>query len=244
MILFIKHIDIEGPETIGEFFQRNGFASTVIDLSRGDCLPRDLNSLDAVVCLGGPMNVDEEEKYPFLKPENEFIKEIIHQEIPYLGICLGSQLLAKASGARVTKAPVEEIGWYKVQLTPQGKADPLFQGLPERFEVFQWHGDTFEIPEGGVHLAESPICTNQAFRYGSNIYGLQFHIEVTPEMILEWLNVRENQKEIASLDKINPENIKTEIPKFIGRLTSLAVDIFQEFLVQQQSVHSTQLDQI
>ena len=114
-------------------------------------------------------------------------------------------------------------------ITKEGNEDKLFKHFHAEEIVFQWHGDTFEIPEGGVHLAESSMCTNQAFRYRDNVYGLQFHIEVTPQMILEWLNVPENRKEITSLEKINPENIKTETPKFIGRLNLLAGNVFQEF---------------
>src|SRR3990167_5149044 len=110
MILFIKHIDIEGPETLQPVFESHGFQCQIIDLSLGDLLPEDFSDLEAVVVLGGPMNVYEEDKYPFLKMENVFIQKILQKKIPYLGICLGSQLLAKAAGAKVTSSAVEEIG--------------------------------------------------------------------------------------------------------------------------------------
>ena len=186
MILFIKHIDIEGPETLGEFFAARGYASQTIDLSRGEDLPTDFADIQAVVVLGGPMNVDEEDKYPFLRSENIFIEKILAAQIPYLGICLGSQLLAKAAGAKVTKNSVEEIGWSTVRLTSDGRTDPLFAGLNEDVLVFQWHGDTFAIPSVGKWLASSPECRHQALKVGSCAYGLQFHVEITDKSIIDW----------------------------------------------------------
>lgn len=187
MILFIKHIDIEGPETLGPIFESHGFTCKTIDLSLGDSLPKNLAALEAVVALGGPMNVYEEDKYPFLKDEDLFIKKILKEEIPFLGICLGSQLLSKAAGGVVTQSSVKEIGWYKVQLTSAGRSDPLFAGLNEEFEVFQWHGDTFSIPQKiGSWLATAQGCHNQALKVGPCAYGFQFHMEITEKSIFEW----------------------------------------------------------
>ena len=104
-----------------------------------------------------------------------------------MGICLGSQLLARACGAEVKKCASPEIGWRSVKLTPEGERDPLFSGLSPEPEVFQWHEDTFDLPPGGVLLAEGSHCRNQAFRAGKNAYGFQFHMEVTPEMIGSWI---------------------------------------------------------
>ncbi|MDD5155363.1 MAG: type 1 glutamine amidotransferase [Candidatus Omnitrophica bacterium] len=186
-ILFIKHIDIEGPGSIEEFFSATGRPLKTVDLSCAGHLPDDLSGIAAVISLGGPMNVYEEGKYPFLKEEDGFLKMALRQGIPILGICLGAQLLAKACGAKVKKATVEEIGWRSVSLTRSGRGDPLFKGLDSRLDVLQWHQDTFEIPEGGIRLAESGDCLNQAFKIGRNAYGIQFHIEVTARMIESWL---------------------------------------------------------
>ncbi len=189
MILFIKHIDIEGPETIGRFFSRQGYSCETIDLSTGDGLPKteaDFKPIEAVVCLGGPMNVYQEKEYPFLKAENIFIQKILDRKIPYLGICLGAQLLAKACAAKVTKAPSKEVGWFSVQLTGTGKRDAIFNGIDEEFLVFQWHEDTFAIPKAGKHLASSSLCSHQAFKVGESAYGFQFHIEITDKSIREW----------------------------------------------------------
>jgi GMP synthase-like glutamine amidotransferase len=149
-------------------------------------LPGDLSEIEGVVSLGGPMNVYEEKEFPFLKEEDIFIKEAVKKEIPFLGICLGSQLIAKACGARVRKSPVKEVGWFKVALEPTVEDDPLFEGLAGSLEVFQWHEDTFDIPSGGVLLAKGGDCPHQAFRIGRSVYGIQFHIEVTERIIADW----------------------------------------------------------
>jgi len=186
MILIIKHINIEGPGTLGEFLRETKRKTKIVELNNNGILPS-LDECEAVISLGGPMNVYEEEKYPFLKDEHNFLCEAVEREIPILGICLGAQLLAKACQAKVNKAKHKEIGWYDVELSSDGRRDPLFAGLPEQLNVFQWHEDTFDIPAGAVRLAESSAHLNQAFRFGKNAYGLQFHIEVTPPIIESWI---------------------------------------------------------
>lgn len=186
-VIIIKHIGIEGPGTIADYLEDNNIAYEVIDIFNGGALPDSLSNVSSVITLGGPMNVYEEDKYPFLKDENEFLKDVIERDIPTLGFCLGAQLIAKAKGAVVKKAPEKEIGWFKISLNNDGLNGPLFQGFSREVEVFQWHGDMFEIPDGAVALAKSDVCPNQAFRIGKNVYGLQFHVEVTGDMVLEWL---------------------------------------------------------
>src|SRR3990167_988911 len=136
MILIIKHIDIEGPGTIEKYFKQKRYALKTVDLHKGDVLPKDLNGIEAVVSLGGPMNVYEEDKFPFLKEEDAFLRKVIREEIPALGICLGSQLIAKASGAKVVKSPVKEVGWFKIDLQKSAQADPLFKGLDQEVDVY------------------------------------------------------------------------------------------------------------
>lgn len=186
MFLIIKHIDIEGPGTFGDFLIEKGVPFRIVELGGGQKLPADLKGINAVVVLGGPMNVYEEDKYPFLKEENLFIQRVLEAQIPYFGICLGSQLLAKAAGARVVQSPVKEIGWYYVELTSDGNEDMFFQGFKEDEYIYHWHGDMFEIPHNGVLLASGSGCPNQAFRVGKNAYGIQFHVEVTDRSIKEW----------------------------------------------------------
>ncbi len=198
MILIVKHVAIEGPGTIGTFFEQLRWDMRTVELQEvgasccpcghQDAFPDDLSCTEAIIILGGPMNVYEENKYPFLKEEHVFIEEALRREIPILGICLGAQLLAKAAGAKIHKADCTQIGWDSVELTPEGIEDHLFSGLPARLRVFQWHEDTFELPTGAVLLATSQDCRNQAFRVGKNAYGLQFHVEVTDREIKDWFD--------------------------------------------------------
>jgi GMP synthase-like glutamine amidotransferase len=188
MIVIIKHIAIEGPGILDDFFRGTTWSLREVNLFQGENLPSKLDGIDAIVSLGGPMNAYEEGKYPFLKEEDVFLRKAIQERIPILGICLGAQLVAKACGAEVIKSPQPEIGWSKVSLTDAGKHDPLFQQMQaSELLIFQWHEDTFSLPSHAVHLAQSPTCRNQAFRVGENVYGLQFHIEVTPEIIESWI---------------------------------------------------------
>lgn len=207
-VLVIKHIDIEGPGTLGNFMEENNVPYQVVDAFIEDSYyVEEPGDFSAVITLGGPMGVyDDEEVYPFLSWEDAFLKRAIREEVPVLGICLGAQLIARAAGAKITRAPAKEIGWFDVSLTEDGRADPLFEGLPEKLLVFQWHGDTFEIPKGGKQLAKSEVCSNQALRVGTNAYGLQFHLEVTPPMINQWMDAY--KEELASLkDAVDPKKI-------------------------------------
>ena len=229
-VLVLRHVLHEHLGTLAEALIANNITYEHVNFYENENPDVSLNDISGLIILGGPMNVYETDQYLFLEMEDRLIKQAIERDVPILGICLGAQLIAKALGAKVIKNKEKEIGWYPLKITEEGSKDRLFMHFNNEEIVFQWHGDTFEIPEGVVRLAESSMCTNQAFRYRDNVYGLQFHIEVTPEMILEWLNVPENQKEILSLkERINPELIKTEIPRFIGRLNSVAENVFREF---------------
>ncbi|MDD5595234.1 MAG: type 1 glutamine amidotransferase [Candidatus Omnitrophica bacterium] len=209
-IIILKHIEIEGPGSIEEFFRNTVWPLKTIDLWLGKDLPEKFDNIAAVISLGGPMNVYEEERYPFLKSENDFLQRAIKEEIPILGICLGAQLLAKACKAKVKKLGQKEIGWYEINLTSEGKNDLLFEGLSCDLEAFQWHEDTFERPTGSIFLAESAICANQAFRFGSNAYGLQFHVEVTPAMIETWMNHYAKDSSLSGAKEMLIEAYKKE----------------------------------
>jgi GMP synthase-like glutamine amidotransferase len=191
-VLIIKHVEIEGPGLIEYCLRHEKTPYQILTLNPSVCLPKPDN-FTHIVILGGAMNVYEEDHYPFLREEDLFIKEAIQRGKFVLGICLGAQLIAKALGARVTKSPAKEMGWYDVSLTRIGSIDPLFSHLPKTFSVFQWHEDTFEIPHSATLIATSSLVPDQAFRYGDNAYGLQFHLEVTKEMIREWMETYEEE---------------------------------------------------
>ena len=226
-VLFIKHIDIEGPGTMLEYMNTKAIQYQIIDLSLGEKLPSNLNEYQAIVILGGPMNVYEEEKYNYLKDENKFIKKALEEKIPMLGLCLGAQLIAKAIGAKVGKSREKEIGWFKVKLTSDGLNDSIFDGFDNEIEVFQWHGDTFDIPENALHLASSNACANQAFKY-NNVYGFQFHLEVTNNMVKEWLDAY--AEEILSMgDKVNKNGIIERANSFAQNYNFQAEVFYKNF---------------
>lgn len=185
-ILFVQHVDNEGPGNFKRVLDEQEIPFQVLKtfLPVNFVLPEDCWG---VIILGGPMNVDDESEYPFLREEKDFIRELIRQEIPLLGICLGAQLIAQAAGGKVFKADEKEIGWYEVALSAEGKHDTLFERLPRSFQVFQWHEDTFSIPPQGKKLITAAGCPNQGFKVGTRCYGIQFHLEADTGMINEWL---------------------------------------------------------
>ena len=227
-VLILRHAAHESGGTIETALGAAGLAYRYVDLYR-EIPPRlPLDQAAGLVILGGPMNVDEVQRYPFLGHEVPWIREAVDGRLPSLGVCLGAQLLAKALGARVYPADVKEIGWYPVEMTAAAADDPLLAQSGTR-SVFQWHGDTFDLPSGAVHLARSPLCENQAFRYGPNAYGLQFHIEMTAAMIDAWLGDPQNCGELAELDYIDPGKIRQQTPQELPPLQALAGQILGRF---------------
>jgi len=142
-----------------------------------------MEELDWLVVMGGPMSVDESQKYFWLTAEKHFIENAFQHGKTVIGICLGAQLIADVLGAPVSRNRFPEIGWFPVQLTPAAQAVPLCQSVPEQFTAFHWHGDTFDLPHGAIHLARSEACDNQGFLYGERVLGLQFHLESTPASV-------------------------------------------------------------
>ncbi len=227
-VLIAKHVDIEGPGLIEDCLSQERIPYQVLSLESGLHLPR-LDGFTHIVILGGPMNVYEEDRYPFLIEEDLFIKEAIQRGKSILGICLGAQLIAKALGAKVFRAPVKEIGWYDISLTRIGSIDPFFARLPKTFAVFQWHGDTFEIPHNAVLIATSPLVPHQAFRYGDNVYGLQFHLEVTQAMIREWMETYEEEFEEPQPPLLSKRRILADTELKIGPYKEIGLKFLRTF---------------
>jgi GMP synthase-like glutamine amidotransferase len=238
MILIIKHVLIEGPGLIGEFFQSGKQLMRTIELEKGDKFPDNFEKIKAIIVMGGPMNVDEEEQYPFLKEEDKFLKKVIALNIPLLGICLGAQLLAKAVGAKVRKGVAKEIGWYKVNLTGDGEKDLLFKGLGKSLEIFQWHNDQFDIPRDALWLAKSKICPNQAFKIGKNAYGLQFHMEITPAIVELWVKKYYLQSGKQSVKITDVQKMLIDTYRKKGQLTRQTKKILFNFsqMIEKESV--------
>jgi len=203
-VLIIKNTSAEGPGTIEQFLRRERIPLRILEAGSGE-IPPPLEEFDTLIIMGGPMGVYEMDEYPHLRIGSRLIREAINRDMKVLGICLGAQLLAYCLGAEVYKRTEEEIGWRSIELTGDGLKDPLMRKLAihprvgdfwRRFRVFQWHSDTFDVPPGSLLLARSELYRNQAFRYRDNVYGFQFHIEVTKDMLLEWFEDRPELKKI------------------------------------------------
>jgi len=185
------------PGYLGEIMQEHGILYEVIKVDEAP-VP-DPTEYDALIVMGGPQHVGVDDKYPYLAGVEEAIRKAVERDIPYLGICLGGQLLAHALGAAVKRHSMVSIGFYEVQLTQEGKADPLFQGLPGYQQVILWHEDMFDLPTGAVQLATNVHTENQAFRYRRYAYGMQYHIELTPTMLDVWLHHPEYRQEMIKM---------------------------------------------
>lgn len=212
--LILQNASHEGPGTIENYLKENNIAYTIVDLSKkGYKLPAP-SDYNALIVMGGPMNVYETNEFPYLIEEEKIIKTAIEKNYLVLGICLGAQMMAKALGAKVTKGKTKEIGWYDINLTEDGIEDKALGPLGNKVKVFQWHGDTFDIPSGAVRLAGSELFANQAFRYGKRTYALQFHLEVTEEIIKDWL--KHGEEELKPLKGIiDPKKIVDDNKKYI-----------------------------
>jgi GMP synthase-like glutamine amidotransferase len=167
-----------------------------VELDEGEPIPQ--ADFDAIVAMGGPMSVNDEAALPWLAGEKRFVEDAVRAGTPYWGVCLGVQLLASSLGARVYPGPEPEVGLLPVELTEEARVDPVFAGAPDALVTLQWHGDTFDLPDGAVRLAGSPAYPNQAFRYAS-AYGVHFHLEVSTAMAHEWADVPEYA---ASLERV------------------------------------------
>ena len=175
----LQHVPFEGLGSIEDWIQSGPHLLGTTRLYRNEPLP-EIESIDLLVIMGGPMNIYEETKYSWLAEEKRFIERAITAHKRVLGICLGAQLVADVLGAKVYANADKEIGWFSVEMTEPAPLSNLFTAFPARLDVFHWHGDTFDIPQGAVHVAHSAGCAHQAFVYDERVIGLQFHLETTP----------------------------------------------------------------
>jgi len=186
-IHIFQHTESEGPGHIAQWAREKGHALSVTQFHRGDALP-DIERIDWLVIMGGPMNVYQHRDHPWLREEKRFITRAIERGKTLLGICLGAQLIADVLGAKVFQNSEIEIGWFPVRFHEVALSGfSAFEKFPRELIALHWHGDTFELPPGAIALAESDGCKNQAFALGANLIGLQFHIEATQDDVRAFL---------------------------------------------------------
>jgi len=218
-VLVVQNTRIESSGYLGELLSRDGFDITSIN-AKHEIIPNKKFSL--VVILGAPESANDD--FPYLIEEQELIKNSVNDDIPVLGICLGSQLIAKTFGAKIYSGPKKEIGFYNDLKISSDST--FFSGFQNPFTVFHWHGDTFDLPQGALRLASSEHYPNQAFQYKSAI-GLQFHLEVNEEMVNLWLD---NTKEkLQKISYINPQEIRSEINENISIVKSNMKNFYNNF---------------
>jgi GMP synthase (glutamine-hydrolysing) len=188
-VLVLQHIACEPPGVYEDVLLERGASIYRVEVDEGEPLP-DWGRFDAIVAMGGPMSATDDAALPWLTAEKQLIGDAVRAGTPYWGVCLGVQLLAASLRARVYPGPEPEVGLLPIEITDNGRADPVFADAPHNLVTLQWHGDTFDLPDSAVRLAGSPAYPNQAFRF-ARAYGVQFHLEVSPDMAREWAEVPE-----------------------------------------------------
>ena len=234
-ILVLQHAGSEHPGVLRGFMDQDSHAWEVAHLDRGDAIPA-LDPFDGLLVLGGPQDVWQREEFPWLVQECAAIRHfVLELRRPFLGLCLGHQLLAEALGGRVAAAEVAEVGVMKVRHTHAAKADPMFQALENPLPVLQWHSaEVTAAPQGAVVLATSPDCSIQAFRVGERAYGMQFHVEITGQTVGDWLQIPEYA---ASLDRAlganGGERLDAEVRRHLLRFERAARAIYEHWLARR-----------
>jgi GMP synthase (glutamine-hydrolysing) len=227
-VLILQHFWCETPGIFLDVLNECDIPTETVRRFMGDAYPADLSAYSGVIAMGGPMGVYEEDRYPWLLQEEAVLKRVIQQDLPTLGVCLGSQLIAKAAGAEVKPGSRKEIGWYRLTLSDTARQDLLWQSFPPTFEAFEWHGDVFSLPPGAVSLASSALYPHQAFRLGRCVYGLLFHLEVTAEMVKTMLETFAD--EVAGVRAyIDPAAIEHDLVARARQLNVLARDFMRRF---------------
>jgi GMP synthase-like glutamine amidotransferase len=193
-LVIFRHIDIEGPGYLAHFLETHGIYFHLVKVDQGDEIPRSLDDIGGLVFMGGPMSVNDD--LPWIRQEISLIQRAAEAKLPILGHCLGAQLISKALGGDVVVNPVKEIGWHNIQSVDSRFASNWLGGIPFEFEAFHWHGETFTIPHGATNILQSHHCSHQAF-VKDNILGMQFHIEVTLEMVRKWADAYRDELEVA-----------------------------------------------
>jgi GMP synthase-like glutamine amidotransferase len=238
--LIVQHLEPEAPYAIGEALADAGVVTDVRRVYDGEPLPPDLADVDGLVVMGGPMSAGSDEGFPSRPAELALLEDALGRGVPTLGVCLGAQLLALAAGGSVHRGLAgPEIGWAPVELAAQAGEDPLLTGLPSTLTVLHWHGDTFELPPGAVHLAANSRYRNQAFRRGARAWGLQFHLEVDDRAVAAFVGAFGDEAVTAGT---TPETIEADSAQALEDLTPYRSVVLARFAELVASHHRQPAD--
>lgn len=230
-LLVFQHVAAEPLGTLDARIRARGHRIRFHNFQRDPDAQPGVDRYRGLIVLGGPMNVDEQHRYPHLKTELKAIEAALRQGKPVLGICLGAQLLAHVLGGPVRKHERHEIGWYDLHTTDAGRSDPVLGVLGEQAPVFQWHGCTYGLPSGAVHLARTETCEQQAFRWGEKAYGFQFHLEMDEPLIERWLATPGYRAELERREGLHDEAaIRAHTREHIAAMQASADAVFSNFL--------------
>lgn len=219
-ILVFTHARVEHPGVFRDFWAEAGHEWTRVELDAGEPIPR-LEPFDALIAMGGPMDVWEDERHPWLEQEKAAVRDWVEgMRRPFLGVCLGHQILAAALGGRVSPMARSEVGLAEAALTPAGRESPLYAGMATSLETFQWHSsEVTRLPEGAVRLAENEACAIQAFAWGERAFGIQYHCEITATTVAEWGELPAYAASLAEAlggegaKRLGPD-VATRLPRF------------------------------
>jgi len=225
-VYVLQHLAAEPLGIIGDALEARDIEARCVRVFAGEQVPNEMSEAAGLVVMGGSMGVYEQHQYPFLADEIRLIETALKAEKPVLGICLGSQLIAAALGAEVSRADRKEIGWFPVTLTESAISDPLFSGVQSQFTAYHWHGDVFDLPGGAVSLAFSAQTRCQAFRYGKSAYGFLFHLEATQRIVEDMIRgftLELNEEHIEGSEIVN------ETREHLPRFQSIGAAVFQRW---------------
>jgi len=199
-ILIVQHAPHEHPAAVRRALESQGILTRWIHPYQGEVYPKP-SEIAGLISLGGPMGANDETDHLWVRQEIKLMRECVDADYPVVGICLGGQLLARAMGSRVERNEAHEVGWFPIDVTEEGRKDPILGAAGSNPTVYHWHGDTFHLPPSAVLLARSKVCPRQAYRIGEKIYGFQFHPEADHQLVGEWLNIEGVTEEIHLTQK-------------------------------------------